>query len=337
MKPLLSILITTYNRAYFLDKCLQSIVEKISSYDEIEIVVLDNGSEDNTSEIISKYEKYIPSLIKERVEKNLTFSGGIVKVQSMANGKYNWYIGDDDILFENIDKKLLPILKEESPDLIALNHFFYIQMSANDKPKFLKRDNFSIIRANSRKIFSDYKNYIENVAHINGFFTHIATVIFPSSQFKKYYREEIFQKYYESKSQHIFIFLSILKDSKKVIFFEKPIVSLRVGAPPHDDWYSEDGRIERILMSSKYFVKIFEDVFKERNLLNHFKKLILKDDIFVLIVGAKINMESNFAYYYKIYKILKSYYSNFIFFWVVITPMLFIPKFIYRVTYKMLK
>ena len=52
-KPLISLVIPVYNTAKYLDKCIQSAV--VQQYSNLEIVIVNNGSTDNSQEIIDKY------------------------------------------------------------------------------------------------------------------------------------------------------------------------------------------------------------------------------------------------------------------------------------------
>ncbi|MDR0734197.1 MAG: glycosyltransferase family 2 protein [Elusimicrobiota bacterium] len=92
MAPLLSVCIPTYNRAAYLSVLLDSIY--VQKRDDVEIVVSDNASTDNTREIVKKY----PGIIYHRSGKNLGFDANVLKVVSLANGKYCWLVGDDDAL-----------------------------------------------------------------------------------------------------------------------------------------------------------------------------------------------------------------------------------------------
>lgn len=51
--PLVSIVVPVYNGETFLEKCLQSIIRQ--SYTNIEIIIVNDGSTDNTSLIIDRY------------------------------------------------------------------------------------------------------------------------------------------------------------------------------------------------------------------------------------------------------------------------------------------
>ena len=53
MPPLLSVIIATYNRAYDLDRAIQSVRDEAGDY--FEIVVGDDGSSDHTPQIIAKH------------------------------------------------------------------------------------------------------------------------------------------------------------------------------------------------------------------------------------------------------------------------------------------
>ena len=53
MKPLISVLVPIYNVSEFLDNCIRSIINQ--SYKNLEILLLDDGSTDNSGEICDKY------------------------------------------------------------------------------------------------------------------------------------------------------------------------------------------------------------------------------------------------------------------------------------------
>lgn len=88
---LLSICIPTYNRASQLSQCLFSIVNQtiFLNSDEIEIVISDNCSTDETEAICKKYVEEYPNKIKYiRQEKNIGAALNLVYVLDSANGKF---------------------------------------------------------------------------------------------------------------------------------------------------------------------------------------------------------------------------------------------------------
>lgn len=100
---LLSIIIATYNAGNTLNTCLTSIVEQKSS--EIELLIIDGGSTDNTLDIAHSYGDKIDVLISEP-DKGIydAWNKGI----SYSTGHWIMFIGADDIL---VDNSLLPYMQ----------------------------------------------------------------------------------------------------------------------------------------------------------------------------------------------------------------------------------
>ncbi len=101
--PLVSICVPTWNRAEKLRHLLERITEQGLELDEKpEICISNNGSTDNTGEIVSEYTgRYSGKLRYNENNKNLGFDMNLLKAIELATGKYVWLIGDDDGLEEN--------------------------------------------------------------------------------------------------------------------------------------------------------------------------------------------------------------------------------------------
>ena len=67
-KTKVSILVVNYNNAIYLDECLESMFNQ--SYEYKEIIFLDDGSKDNSKEILKKYENNI-KIVKKLSKKNI--------------------------------------------------------------------------------------------------------------------------------------------------------------------------------------------------------------------------------------------------------------------------
>lgn len=94
-KPILTIGIPTYNRSYYLNRCLRAIYNQIGDDALFEVFVSDNDSSDDTKEIVSKYSKVYSNL---RYHKNPENIGGknFEMVWSSALGEFVIAVGDDD-------------------------------------------------------------------------------------------------------------------------------------------------------------------------------------------------------------------------------------------------
>ena len=94
MKPLISVIIPTYNRAILLERAIISAISQ--TYKNIEIIVIDDGSRDGTKRVISDLKKRCPD-IRYFYEKN---SGGPSKPRNKgiieSKGQYIAFLDDDD-------------------------------------------------------------------------------------------------------------------------------------------------------------------------------------------------------------------------------------------------
>ena len=89
--PFFSIIVPSYNQGQFLERCLKSIInQKIK---DIEIIVIDGGSSDNSVDVIKKYESYLKYWVSEPDSGQ---SDAINKGLSQCNGQIiNWLPCDD--------------------------------------------------------------------------------------------------------------------------------------------------------------------------------------------------------------------------------------------------
>jgi glycosyltransferase involved in cell wall biosynthesis len=91
-RPLISIITVTYNRARYLEKTINSVINQ--KYKNYEYIVIDGGSTDCTKDIILKYKKYINVIISAK-DKGIydAFNKGI----KLASGKFIGIINSDDV------------------------------------------------------------------------------------------------------------------------------------------------------------------------------------------------------------------------------------------------
>lgn len=93
---MISVIIPVYNAEKSLSRCLDSILAQ--SYDDFEILLIDDGSKDSSPDIILEYEKKYPSKIKAIIKAN----EGVAKTRNMginlAKGDYIAFVDNDDFL-----------------------------------------------------------------------------------------------------------------------------------------------------------------------------------------------------------------------------------------------
>jgi glycosyltransferase involved in cell wall biosynthesis len=108
MKPLVSILIPVYNRENLVAQTIESALSQ--TYKNIEIIIVDNCSTDNTWEVLEKYSK---SDQRIKIFKNLTNLGPVrnwIRCIEECSGEYSNFLYSDDIIHENFIDITLGIL-----------------------------------------------------------------------------------------------------------------------------------------------------------------------------------------------------------------------------------
>lgn len=124
--PLVSIIITTYNRAELLKRSINSAVEQ--TYQNIEIIISDNASTDNTEDVVKYYMEHYKNIIYIKRKLNIgATKNGYLSYKENANGKYIYFLHDDDYLFDNnfIEKAVDIFEKYPNVTLVSGNVSIY--------------------------------------------------------------------------------------------------------------------------------------------------------------------------------------------------------------------
>lgn len=122
-QPLLTIAVPTFNRSSCLARLLDSIIQQ-ENYcrDEVEVIICDNASTDETSTIVMNRLGKIQNSTYHLNEENLGMDGNFQKCFELSRGKYFWMIGDDDLIVEDGLSKVLTTLKlRPSLDMLYVN------------------------------------------------------------------------------------------------------------------------------------------------------------------------------------------------------------------------
>lgn len=119
-RALLTILVPTYNRAANLAILLQALKEDIGLLDTVSVLVSDNASTDQTSEVVASASAAWSNLKVQRHETNLGADGNFCSCVERVQTPYFWIIGDDDLPKAGLIPQLCALLTEQQPDLVYL-------------------------------------------------------------------------------------------------------------------------------------------------------------------------------------------------------------------------
>jgi glycosyltransferase involved in cell wall biosynthesis len=162
--PILTIAIPTWNRASFLNRCLTSICTQ--NHDlllKIEIIVSDNGSTDETEQIVNNYKVNGHTINYIKNKENYGVEYNIAQCYTSGSGKYVLVFGDDDFFMENSFDIFIPLLQLEKYELVNISNTASksnIIEEISDGDFFLKKISFWCTFISGNIIKRDYVNKV---------------------------------------------------------------------------------------------------------------------------------------------------------------------------------
>lgn len=142
--PFVSVAIITYNQKVFLKECIESVL--LQDYENIEIVIADDCSQDGTQYMLKDYDLKFPNkFVLVLSEINLGITKNSNKAHFACNGKYVFWIGGDDIMLPNKISTQVKYM-EENPNCTICYHNLDVFESSSDKTLYFmnsKKNSFS--------------------------------------------------------------------------------------------------------------------------------------------------------------------------------------------------
>ena len=120
--PLISVIIPIYNAEKYLENTINSVINQTIGFENIELILVDDSSTDNSRKIIQKYVEQYNNIIPYYSEKNHGFPGfgrniGLEK----STSDYIMFLDNDDEYDEDICKKLYETVTKENADVVCCN------------------------------------------------------------------------------------------------------------------------------------------------------------------------------------------------------------------------
>ena len=139
----ISVIIPVYNIASYLQRCLNSVISQ--TYKNLEIIVVNDGSLDNSLEILEEY-----AIRDERVVVLNKENGGVTSCRreglANAQGKYIFFLDGDDWLESESLERLYLLGKQQDADIIVGNAYY----STDNEDIEMFSTNFDVL---SRSLF----------------------------------------------------------------------------------------------------------------------------------------------------------------------------------------
>ncbi|MDQ1095120.1 MULTISPECIES: glycosyltransferase [Chryseobacterium] len=147
---LLSYIIPVYNSAAFLEDCLNSIVEQNLDSKEFEIIVVNDGSTDNSDEVLQTWKSRNGDIqLAYFYQKNKGQGAARNLAIKESRGEFLWFIDSDDFIEKNIVKVILDEIRKDDLDAIWFDHRL-----VDENGVVLPKPSIDIKKNNSSDIYS---------------------------------------------------------------------------------------------------------------------------------------------------------------------------------------
>lgn len=264
----LSVCIPTFNRAHYLKSALESIfAQKAACSDEVEVIVCDNASPDNTRQTVEAFAKQHHNLKYFQNPSNIGFDGNMLKVFSMARGKYCIVLGDDDIFNEGALAYILEKIKTDCALYVTG------MVLSDDKMNFMEPLNY-LKNIEDETIFDigdkqDILRYLKAVRSNSGLFGHIGGFIVKRELWEQV---PVVQRVMGLQWIHVYKLWSLWHLGGKLQVLLHPVINIRTH---NDETIKQSGQSARLLMEFKAMYIIAGTVFAEdSDIYNAFLKTV---------------------------------------------------------------
>ena len=166
MSELVSIIIPVYNAAPFLKDSLESVINQ--TYSNIEIICVDDGSTDNSLDILKSFSDKITIISQENQGLSSALNAGIKKMK----GKWFKWFSPDDIMFSNTIETLVNI-GEKFSNTIIYSDWELIDEKNNQLRSFQESN------------YNELSNFEFNIRLLDRQLINVNTTLIPSLLFEK--------------------------------------------------------------------------------------------------------------------------------------------------------
>lgn len=171
-----SVIVPNYNYAAYLEERIESVLNQ--SYQDFELIILDDCSTDNSRILIEQYrsDPHVSHIVYNEVNTGSPFKQWAKGVE-LAKGEYIWIAESDDTASKSFLSELVPQL-DSSPDVVlAFSHSFLIDSEGNKLDEDIHNNSGDDI------LFHDGQKFAENVMSIRNYIYNASMVVFRRSAF----------------------------------------------------------------------------------------------------------------------------------------------------------
>lgn len=306
----LTIAIPTYNGARTIKRTLDSILSQDFPKEEVDIIVCNNASTDNTLEILNSYQSQI---VVHNNEKNLGGDRNFELCVERSNSVYVWIVGDDDFLKQDSIKTALYKINQANYACVFVNYSLYdIKLEKEVLHKYLPLQKDIVATGISQ--FLEYTNIAGNF---------LSSIIHN----KQYFESADAKKFYGTCFLQFGVILDYVDNNKTLIIAEPLVVNM---GDSTDREFNAGGVSVKIISNLYTIVKSASSPYFENSVRKETLKSIYKTLKYKILSAKRLGLKVNS----KLLKELITNFGGYWTFWFVELILLLIPQFLFPFAYK---
>ncbi len=178
-KHMATVVIVNYNYGKFITDAIDSALAQ--SYAPLEVIVVDDGSTDESRDVIASYGQRVRAVFKDNAGQGSAYNAGWLA----ARGEFVLFLDSDDVLTPDAIRKV--ILAFKGGDAVKVQ-FYLRQVDRNLKPLGYRLPSYEFSRLAPREQITNYGNYLCPPASGNAFRKSFLDEIMPIADEKLYRR-----------------------------------------------------------------------------------------------------------------------------------------------------
>ncbi len=298
-RPILTIAIPTYNRSWYLDRCLSHLVKQVDKYrNKVELIISDNSSTDDTEAVVRTYaaNSYEINYIKNAV--NIGPDANFRQCYERSKGKYFLLFSDDDILLDGSLDKIMALIENDDYGIVYLSSYFFKSDYLKERP---------IRKMRGAIVCDDLRKFIQKV---DVWFTFISGNVINKNLVDANLVQHDFA---ETNLQQLSWTFSSLFNSRKNIYYDEYLVAGQLentGGYKFCEVFGKNMNTVFSIFVDKYGVaREYFEIINRKILKKHLSKYIL-------------SARNGFGSYYEedFLRILHPVYSSYLSYWIFIYP-----------------
>jgi glycosyltransferase involved in cell wall biosynthesis len=208
-QPTVSVIVTCYNYAKYLEGCLKSILNQ--TYQDYELVIVNDGSTDNTDDVIARFldNKKVIYINQSNTGQAIATNNGIIR----ASGEFIAFLDADDLWEPTKLEKQVSLFTRDSIGVVF------------SRMKFINEEGLPLYKEVTGKHYTPRSGYVTDALLFENFVPYSSTVV----------RKLCFEKFGMFNSEYKNgldwdLWLRISKEYE-FAFVDEPLLSYRIGHP----------------------------------------------------------------------------------------------------------